>query len=150
MKSLKEICAILVEKPKFGTSLMSSQRVPLPRKPAGQGPHSQDPSGELLQSTPPKHGLDRQPSARDLQDKNGSKQGKLILTSLDMNRMVCLQKIKLEFVIALISVRTLQFLGDLPTYQITEEYILSCCVEPCIHFWVHFPEPDAIEANSFK
>lgn len=60
------------------TSLMSPQWVPFPRKPAGHGPHSQDPSGELLQSTPPKHGLDRQPSARDLDDKNGCKQGKFI------------------------------------------------------------------------
>lgn len=38
--------------------------VPFPRKPAGQGPQSQDPSGELLHSTPAKHGLDRQPSTR--------------------------------------------------------------------------------------
>lgn len=64
---------------------MSSQWVPFPRKPAGHGPHSQDPSGALLQSTPPKHGLERQPSARDLDDKNGYKQGKLIYKSLDIS-----------------------------------------------------------------
>lgn len=55
------------------TSLMSSQLVPFPRKPVGHGPHSQDPSGELLHSTPPKHGLERQPSARDLDDTHGWK-----------------------------------------------------------------------------
>lgn len=72
------MCLMSVDKNRFHTSLTSSQCVPLPRKPAGQGPHSQDPSGELLQSTPPKHGFDRQPSVRDLKDKNGSKRGKLI------------------------------------------------------------------------
>lgn len=64
---------MLIKKTAVFTSLMSPQWVPFPRKPAGHGPHSQDPSGELLQSTPPKHGLDRQPSARDLDDKNGCK-----------------------------------------------------------------------------
>lgn len=72
------MCLMIVNKNKLHTSLTSSQCVPFPRKPAGQGPHSQDPSGELLQSTPPKHGLDRQPSARDLQGKNGGKRGKWI------------------------------------------------------------------------
>jgi len=47
------------------TSFTSSQNVPLPRKPTGQGPHSQEPSGELVHSAPPKHGLDRQPSEEE-------------------------------------------------------------------------------------
>lgn len=58
------------------TSLMSSQWVPFPRNPAGHGPHSHEPSAELLQSTPAKHGLDRQPSARGLDNENGYIQGK--------------------------------------------------------------------------
>lgn len=78
IKTHNQMCLLIVDKNNLHTSLTSSQCVPLPRKPAGQGPHSQDPSGELLQSTPPKQGLDRQPSARDLQGKNGSKRGKLI------------------------------------------------------------------------
>ena len=55
-------------------SLMSSQWVPFPRKPLGHGPHSQEPSGELLQSTPPKHGFERQPSAQDLKQRQVSLQ----------------------------------------------------------------------------
>lgn len=78
MKSHIQMCRTIGDKARFHTSLTSSQCVPLPRKPAGQGPHSHDPSGELLQSTPPKHGLDRQPSARDLQGRNGSERAKLI------------------------------------------------------------------------
>lgn len=45
------------------TSSRSSQWVPLPRKPTGQAPQDQEPSGKLLHSAPGKQGLDRQPSA---------------------------------------------------------------------------------------
>lgn len=45
------------------TSSRSSQWVPLPRKPTGQEPQDQEPSGKLLHSAPGKQGLDRQPSA---------------------------------------------------------------------------------------
>ena len=37
--------------------------MPLPRKPTGQEPQDQEPSGKLLHSAPGKQGLDRQPSA---------------------------------------------------------------------------------------
>ena len=47
------------------TSSRSSQCVPLPRKPTGQAPQDQEPSGKLLHSAPGKHGLDKQPSAKD-------------------------------------------------------------------------------------
>lgn len=45
------------------TSSRSSQWVPLPRKPTGQEPQDQDPSGKLLHAAPGKQGLDKQPSA---------------------------------------------------------------------------------------
>lgn len=45
------------------TSSRSSQWVPLPRKPTGQEPQDQEPSGKLLHWAPGKQGLDRQPSA---------------------------------------------------------------------------------------
>lgn len=76
------------------TSLMSSQLVPFPRKPAGHGPHSQDPSGELLQSTPAKHGLDRQPSVRDL-DEEWVKTREIDLNIAGHFSMWCLQMIQL-------------------------------------------------------
>ena len=56
------------------TSLISSQWVPFPRNPAVHGPHSQEPSAELLQSTPAKHGLDRQPSERGVRWQEWNKQ----------------------------------------------------------------------------
>lgn len=45
------------------TSSRSSQCVPLPRKPTGQEPQDQEPSGKLLHWAPGKQGLDKQPSA---------------------------------------------------------------------------------------
>ena len=45
------------------TSSRSSQWVPLPRKPTGQEPQDQEPSGKLLHSAPGQQGVDRQPSA---------------------------------------------------------------------------------------
>lgn len=44
------------------TSSRSSQCVPLPRKPTGQEPQDQEPSGKLLHWAPGKQGLDKQPS----------------------------------------------------------------------------------------
>lgn len=37
--------------------------MPLPRKPTGQAPQDQEPSGKLLHWAPGKQGLDKQPSA---------------------------------------------------------------------------------------
>lgn len=61
--------ALLIEKQISATtahSSRSSQWVPLPRKPTGQEPQDQEPSGKLLHLAPGKHGLDRHPSIGQL------------------------------------------------------------------------------------